>query len=206
MNKKQDQPLRIGLTGGIASGKSTIANQFADLGVPVIDADQIARQVVEPGEPGLASIVDEFGPELLESDGRLNRQALRSLVFSDPNKRLILENILHPLIGDSMLVAAHQASGPYQIWEVPLLLETGFDQLVNRVLVADIPASMQRERLSARDLETSEQIERILEAQMNREDRLKAADDVIDNSGSEAKTRAQVEKLHAHYLKLSEIA
>lgn len=201
---QHSQQFRVGLTGGIASGKSTIARHFASLGVDVIDADAIARQVVEPGEAGLAAIVDEFSESVLDADGRLDRQQLRDAVFGDDEKRRTLEGILHPLIGDRMLVAAHAATSPYQIWEVPLLLETGFDQLVNRVLVIDVPVELQRKRLSERDKETPEQIQRILDAQISRDERLRAADDIIDNSGTEAESRAQVQKLHAQYLKLAE--
>ncbi|MAF84492.1 MAG: dephospho-CoA kinase [Gammaproteobacteria bacterium] len=202
-DKPRSNELRIGLTGGIASGKSTVAAMFAEYGVPIIDTDVIARQVVEPGQPGLAAVTDRFGTDLLTRDGYLDRHRLRNLVFTDEDQRHALEAILHPLIRTRTLELANQAGGPYQVLVVPLLVETNFDALVDRVLVTDCPESLQRTRLLARDDETPERIEQILAAQVDRRERLAAADDVIDNAGTPAQTRAQVAALHALYLQLA---
>lgn len=203
MSRDSDRPLRIGLTGGIASGKSLVAECFAELGVPVIDTDQIARDVTEPGQPALAEIRARFGAGIIGPDGRLNRRGMRTLVFADASRRSELEAILHPLIRQETLVRASRAGGPYQVLVVPLLVETGFDALTNRVLVVDCPEELQRTRLLARDAEDPDQVERILAAQVSRERRLAAADDVVDNSGSSDATRAQVAALHGQYLALA---
>lgn len=194
--------LRIGLTGGIASGKTLVAGMFARLGIPVIDTDEIARQVVTRGQPALAQITAEFGQQVLASDGALDRARLREIVFSDESRRHRLEAILHPRIRDEALRASASAGGPYQVMVVPLLIESGFEQLVDRVLVVDAPESQQRQRLLLRDAETPEQVERIMGAQLTRERRLEAADDVIDNSGTPEATLRQVEILHAKYLSI----
>jgi dephospho-CoA kinase len=195
--------LRIGLTGGIASGKSFVAAVFTELAVPVIDTDVIARDVVAPGQPGLEAVTREFGPGILTSAGELDRAALRRQVFADDAERHRLEAILHPLIRDRTLAASANAGGPYQVLVVPLLFETGFRQLVDRILVVDCPESMQRERLVSRDSEDPERVERIMSAQLGRQERLSGADDIIDNSGPGAQTRGQVEKLHREYLRLA---
>lgn len=194
---------RIGLTGGIASGKSLVAAEFAALGVPVIDTDVVARQVVEPGEPALARIVERFGAQMLTEDGQLDRRQLRNHVFADAAERAALEGILHPVIRERSLAAAREADGAYQLLVVPLLIETEFRRLVNRVLVVDCPESTQLERLVARDGEDPEQATRMIDAQVPREKRLAAADDVIDNGGSRSATRRQVARLHALYLELA---
>ena len=195
--------LRIGLTGGIASGKSTVANQFAELGIPVIDTDLVARQIVEPGTAALRQIVDTFGQDVLQASGRLDRSRLRALVFRDATKRHELEAILHPRIKEQTLEAAATAGGPYQILVVPLLVETDFRQLVDRVLVVDCPESMQRDRLMTRDGESPDQAERIIATQISRDSRLEAADDVIHNDGEPDATLAQVLTFHNHYLALA---
>jgi dephospho-CoA kinase len=195
--------LRIGLTGGIASGKTTVAALFAELGVPVIDTDTIAREVVSPGQPALAEIVETFGTEVLGTGGQLDRSALRRLIFADTARRRQLEAILHPRIRAETLARADACRGPYHVIVVPLLLETGFASLVDRVLVVDCPESTQRARLAERDHESAEQIERIIGSQIARDARLQAADDVIDNAGSLTDTRRQVEALHRSYLDLA---
>jgi len=194
---------RVGLTGGIASGKTMIANLFVELGVPVIDTDEIARQVVEPGRPGLAGIVTEFGPHVLTPNGHLDRSRLRKLAFADADRRRRLEAILHPLIRERTLETAASTGGPYQLIVVPLLVETGFRQLVDRVLVVDCPEFMQRQRLLDRDTEDPEQVQRMIAAQISREARLSAADDVLDNSGTPDQAREQVAILHRKYLELA---
>jgi len=198
--KPRNRELSIGLTGGIASGKSTVADMFAQLGIPVIDTDIVARQVVEPGQPGLDAIIDRFGPDLLTRDGHLDRRRLRRLVFDDTNQRQTLEAILHPLIRTRTMELANEASGPYRVLVVPLLVETGFGDLADRVLVVDCPEKQQRSRLLERDDESPGRIKRILAAQAGRQERLAAADDVVDNTGTLEQTRAQVARLHAQYL------
>jgi dephospho-CoA kinase len=194
---------RVGLTGGIASGKSLVAGLFADLGVPVIDTDQVAREVVEPGQPALAAIVERFGPDILQPDGRLDRRRLRELIFTDDVERAALEAILHPVIRARSLEQAQSAGGSYQLLVVPLLVETDFTALVDRVLVVDCPEPLQLERLLARDAENPRQAARMIAAQLPRSERLKVADDIIDNSGDIANTRHQVEKLHRRYLAIA---
>lgn len=198
-----DEILRIGLTGGIASGKSVVSDMFAKLGVPVIDTDRIARQVVEPGRPALAEIVEEFGEDILGPDGTLDRRALRERVFADDGGRQRLEAITHPRIRDETLRRMHNAGGPYQIIVVPLLVESGFGALVDRVLVVDCPPEVQRERLMARDTETAETAAAMMRTQTDRDTRLEAADDVIENDGSLEETRRHVEHLHRRYLALA---
>lgn len=195
--------LRIGLTGGIASGKSLVADCFAELGVPVIDTDRIAREIVAPGRPALDEIRRTFGAEIIAADGSLDRRKLRGLIFTDDARRAQLERILHPRIRRETLARAGSAGGPYQLLVVPLLVESGFAEIADRVLVVDCPVEMQKARLVSRDGEDPAQAERILAAQISREQRLAAADDVIDNSGSVETTRAQVAKLHKRYLTLA---
>jgi len=194
---------RIGLTGGIATGKSAVASMFGDLGVPVIDSDQIAREVVQPGQPALGDIVAAFGPEALDARGELDRERLRAIVFADDELRQQLETILHPRIRAVMLEATHRIGGPYQLLVVPLLVEVGFQSQVDRVLVVDCPAKIQRERLAARDGKTDDRGELIIRAQTDRKVRLAAAADIISNAGSLAATRQQVETLHNTYINLA---
>jgi len=198
-----DQSLRIALTGGIASGKSRVADLFAELGVPVIDTDLIARQVVEPGQPALAEVVGTFGPGVLDVDGRLDRRRLRELIFSDATARQRLEAILHPAIRTEMERQSSAAGGPYQLLVIPLLTEGGRRDHVDRVLVVDAPESLQIERLMNRDSVTREQALASLAAQATREARLAIADDVISNAGSAAELRDKVVALHEQYLHLA---
>lgn len=198
--------LTIGLTGGIASGKSTVAKLFEALGVPVIDTDAIAREVVEPGEPGLDAVRDAFGAEILTPDGRLDRRKLREIVFADEAKRRRLESILHPLIRQRTLARlAALRDVPYAIVVVPLLVETNFGALVDRVLVVDVPVEAQLERLTARDGIDRAAAEAMIAAQASREARLARADDVIDNSGDLAATREEVERLHRRYVEIATV-
>ena len=192
--------MRIGLTGGIASGKTLVADMFAALGIPIIDTDEIARQVVARGQPALTEIVAEFGAGILTTGGELDRTSLRRIVFQDGPRRRRLEAIVHPRIREMTLHSSEAAGGPYQVLVVPLLIETGFQQLVDRILVVDCPESTQRARLLARDNETPEQVESMMGAQLSRARRLEAAHDVIDNSGTPDATRRQVETLHQKYL------
>ena len=194
-DKDSIQALRIGLTGGIASGKSTVAEMFADLGVPIIDTDIIAREVVRQGEPALEEIRERFGEQVINSSGNLDRTALRNLIFSDTDARLALETILHPRIGAETRRQSAAATGPYQLIVVPLLIGSQLMQFVDRVLVVDCDEDTQIQRLIARDAETIEQAQRMLSAQASREERLAAADDVIRNDQGLAATRTQVVEL-----------
>jgi dephospho-CoA kinase len=195
--------LRIGLTGGIASGKSSVAQRFAELGVPVIDADESARIVVAPGSPGLAEVMRKFGENLLTPDGALDRRSLRNLIFSDPGRRGELEAILHPLIRADMEHRASVASGPYLVMAIPLLIESGGRERVDRVLVVDADEEVQLKRLMQRDGGTMEQAKAILAAQTSRAARLQVADDVLPNVGSLAELRHSVDQLHQRYLDLA---
>ena len=194
---------RVGLTGGIASGKSTAAQFFAAFGVPILDSDQIARDVVEPGQPPLERLVARFGASILTPDGHLDRPALRDIVFSDPRARADLEALTHPAIGAAMEARSAGAGGPYQILIIPLLVEKNLGSHVDRVLVVDCDEALQLRRLHERDGSTPEQARAILDAQAPRAERLRAADDVISNDADVGSVQEQVAALHARYLKLA---
>ncbi|HWW30954.1 MAG TPA: dephospho-CoA kinase [Steroidobacteraceae bacterium] len=196
--------LRIGLTGGIASGKSTVAQRFLDLGVPVIDADEAARAVVAPGTPGLAKVIQRFGAPLLATNGELDRRALRDLIFSDPGARRDLEAILHPFIRANMEDRAETAVGPYIVMVIPLLVEGGSSDRVDRILVVDVDEAVQLQRVMARDGCSLEQARAILASQASRGARLAAADDVLLNAGTVTDLRQSVNRLHERYLALAE--
>ena len=195
--------LRIGLTGGIASGKTTVAKRFRELGVPVIDADDAARAVVEPGEPGLAQVIERFGAEMLDRDGRLDRRALRARVFADPKSRRQLESILHPLIRAHMEQRLGMVNTPYAVLEIPLLVEVGNHGRVDRILVVDVAEELQVTRVTTRDGSSPAQARSILAAQTSRSSRLAAADDVVVNEGTLADLREKVDTLHDSYLRLA---
>lgn len=195
--------LKIGLTGGIGSGKTAAADHFAELGITVVDTDLIARELVEPGQPALAEIAAAFGPGVLDAGGRLNRPALRQRVFRDENARSRLEAILHPRIRETMLQRGAAASTPYVIFVIPLLFETGQQTLVDRTLVIDVPEDLQRERVTLRDGLKREAVDAILAAQVAREARLNLADDVIRNDATVADLRRAVEERHQHYLAIA---
>ena len=197
------RPLRIGLTGGIASGKTTVANFFADLGVPVIDTDVIARDVVTMGAPALARIRDAFGDKVFSDDGNLDRQAMRNLIFSDDDKRRQLERILHPRIREAVVIQAEGVTDPYTIIVVPLLVESPMKAFIDRVLVVDSSEEVQLSRLKQRDAENEEQARRMIAAQACRDERLAIADDVLLNEAGLDETRTKVEALHQKYLELS---
>ena len=194
---------RVGLTGGIASGKSTAAKFFGALGVPILDSDQVAREVVEPGQPPLERLVERFGRGILTPDGHLDRPALRNIVFSDPRARADLENLTHPAIGAALEARSASAGGPYQILVIPLLVEKNLGAHVDRVLVVDCDEELQIRRLHARDGSTRSQAQAILDAQVSRSARLKAANDVIRNDADMSAVQAQVGALHARYLELA---
>ena len=197
--------LRIGLTGGIASGKSTVTQRFAELGVPVIDADVSARNVVERGKPGLEQVVRRFGPGVLDAHGNLDRPALRALIFNDSGSRQALDAILHPLIRADMEQQAATATGPYLVMAIPLLIESGRPHdRVDRVLVVDVDEALQLQRVQARDGCSETHARAILASQASREARLAAADDVLRNSGSVADLRQAVDRLHEKFLHLAQ--
>jgi dephospho-CoA kinase len=206
MSQSPPRPLRIGLTGGIASGKTLVSRQFATLGVPVIDTDELAREVVAPGSDGLTAIRARFGDGVLAADGTLDRRALRALVFADPDARRDLETITHPRIRALVEARSAAAGGAYQVIVIPLLVESGRRTTVDRVLVVDCPESLQLERLLRRDGGSREQAEAILAAQATRAQRLAVADDVITNTGDPAAVEAAVAALHRRYLELSAAA
>jgi dephospho-CoA kinase len=197
------RPYRVGLTGGIASGKSTAAKFFGALGVPILDSDQIARDVVEPGQPPLERLIERFGQKILTPDGHLDRPALRDIVFSDPKARADLEALTHPAIGAAMEARSAAAGGPYQILVIPLLVEKNLASHVDRVLVVDCEEELQIRRLRNRDGSTSAQVEAILKAQAPRAARLKAANDIIHNDTNMSAVRDQVAALHARYLEFA---
>lgn len=196
-------PPRIGLTGGIASGKTTVANLFAALGATVIDTDVIAREVVAPGQPALEEIAAAFGDRVLQADGSLDRSALRSRIFASEEDRETLEAITHPRIRAEALRQADAAGGPYQLIVVPLLVQSPLRGSVDRVLVVDCPEEVQIERLVARDGESEDGARRILAAQSSRSERLAIADDVITNDGGLDNLREQVAALHEIYRSLA---
>jgi dephospho-CoA kinase len=191
---------RIALTGGVASGKSTVARLFQALGAKLIDTDQVSREVVAPGTPALALLVEEFGPGILQQDGTLDRAQLRGIVFADPKARAGLEAITHPAIRERVAQISASHGGPYQIIAVPLLVETGTQDNYDRVLVVDCDPEVQVRRLMLRDGLTEEQARRILQAQATRPARLAAADDVLLNDSGTAALAPQIQALHRGYL------
>ncbi|MGE6384707.1 dephospho-CoA kinase [Pseudomonas sp. NPDC078416] len=202
MTSPASKPWILGLTGGIGSGKSAAAQCFVDLGVHLVDADHAARWVVEPGRPALAQIAEHFGASVLQADGTLNRSALRELIFKDPQQRVWLESLLHPLIREEIRQYLARAESAYAILVSPLLLETSQHQMVQRVLVIDVPESVQIERTVLRDKTNEEQVRAILKAQASRDERLSRADDVIVNDRDPAWLKSEVERLHHFYLTL----
>lgn len=195
--------LKIGLTGGIGSGKSTVAHYFSDYGVPVIDTDQLARELVLPGSPTLQLIVDTLGGWVLDEQGGLDREALRDRVFREPAMRKELEGILHPAIAAELLQRLSRLQSPYCVIVIPLLLESGWQRYVDQILVVDLPEKLQIERATRRDNSDKGSIARIMASQCDRAERLAAADDVIDNSHGADTLPSQVERLHDKYLELA---
>lgn len=196
------KPWVLGLTGGIGSGKSAVAEEFGRLGVHWVDADHAARWVVEPGRPALGLIAERFGETVLAADGSLDRAVLRDLVFRDPDQRKWLEQLLHPLIRQEVAEHLARAGSPYAIMVSPLLVESGQYRQVDRVLVVDVPEALQLERAARRDQSSETQIRAILEAQASREERLRHADDVLINDRDLAWLKSEVERLHNFYLTL----
>ncbi|MCT8127273.1 dephospho-CoA kinase [Alishewanella sp. BS5-314] len=196
--------LLIGLTGGIGSGKSTVAEAFRELGADYVDADQVARQVVAPGSACLQRIVEHFGPQILNSDASLNRPLLRQLIFSDAAEKLWLEQLLHPAIREQLFQQLKQLTTPYALLVAPLLLENQLDQFTDRVLVVDISEQTQLSRTMTRDQNSAEQVKAIMASQLSRSARLARADDLLDNNGNLAQLIEQIQHLHEKYLELSQ--
>ncbi len=193
----------IGLTGGIGSGKSTVANCFSQLGIDIVNADEAARHVVEKGSPALSKIATHFGSKARLEDGTLNRAFLRKEIFEHPDKRQWLEELLHPLIKTWIQEALENSSSSYTILESPLLLETNQHTLADRILVVDVSEEIQISRAMQRDGNNNQQIEAIIDTQISREERIKRADDIIDNSGSSESLPEKVQALHQTYLQLA---
>ena len=197
--------LCVGVTGGIASGKSSVARAFAAHGIPWVDADDVAREVVEPGEPALEEIAARFGPRVLDDDGRLDRRALREIVFQDADERRWLESVTHPRIRERLVARlAEMAAGPapYHLLVSPLLFESGQAALTDRTLVIDVPEALQIERTAARDGVDEAQARAIVAAQMPRRERLARGDDILDNGGDLAALTQRVAELDRYYRQL----
>jgi dephospho-CoA kinase len=191
----------IGVTGGIGSGKSTVARLFGELGIGWVDADDVARDIVAPGEPALDAIIERFGPEVMHEDGTLHRAALRDIVFEDANQRVWLESITHPRIRERLVehLTRLGAHSPYVLLVSPLLFESGQDALVDRTLVVDVSEAEQIARTLAQDHVSEQQVRAILAAQLPRDERCARADDIIDNSRGRDDTRRQVLALDRQY-------
>jgi dephospho-CoA kinase len=200
---KDKLPYTVALTGGIASGKTLISDEFAKLGVLVIDTDLIAHEIVEPGQPALQEIKETFGSGIIDAHGRLKRSELRALIFSDPEARKKLESILHPRIRQEVGKAIAKVSSAYCILVIPLLAEKGAYPYIDRILVVDVGPETQISRLMARDKSSRKKAEQALASQAGREQRLKIADDILDNSGSPEQARREVAQLNLKYLQLA---
>ncbi len=198
----------VGLTGGIGSGKSAAAKLFSELGVSIVNADQIARDIVEPGSAALDAITEHFGSDILLDDGALDRAQLRQKIFANPNERQWLEQLTHPLIGtaifDFLNAKRNDNEAPYRILESPLLMETSQQQLAQRLLLIDVPEAVQIARTMARDNNTEEQVRAIIEAQMSREEKRSRADDIIENTGTLEQLQQRVSALHEKYCQLAQ--
>ena len=194
----------LGLTGGIGSGKTAASNFFASLGILVVDADIVAREIVEPGKPAWQAIKDRYGEDVLLEDGTLNRAWLRQKVFAEPDERKWLESQTHPRIRDEIISQLAAATSPYAVLASPLLFESRQNELADRTLVIDVPEETQVERASHRDSNQAEQIRRIIAAQMPRQERLDRADDSVDNIGSLEDLHQHLRPLHQMYLQLAE--
>ncbi len=195
-------PLRVGLTGGIGSGKSTVKNFFDELGAPTIDADEISHKITKPGQAAFDEVVRLFGAESLDETGNLDRRRLRELVFSEPALKQKLEAIIHPRVRAQIQEFIHQTDYPYCVICIPLLLETGSQSKVDRVLVVDTPEELQVERVGLRDQADERQTKRIIQSQFGRAQRLRAAHDIIVNDGNINDLKTQVKSLHDRYMNI----
>lgn len=194
----------VGLTGGIGSGKTAVSDRLKALGIDIVDADVVARQVVEPRTQALLQIQGHFGDDILQPDGQLDRARLRSLIFSNPEEKAWLEKLLHPLIAAEVLRQLEQARSPYVLFVSPLLIEAGQTTFCNRVLVVDAPEASQLDRTTIRDNNSAEQVKSIMDTQLSRQQRLESATDVIDNSDSLQQLDQAVTALHHKFLALAE--
>ncbi len=192
---------KVGLTGGIGSGKSVVADLFKQLSVPVIDADVIAHALVAPKQIALQRIIDVFGVEVLTATGELNRAILREIIFNDPVKKTLLEQIMHPLIYAEIDAQVSTLQAPYVMIAIPLLIETKMQSFVQHILVVDCPVALQIQRVKSRDKLNDSQIMAIINSQVSRAERLSQADSIIDNTQSLAGLEQQVHRLHAKFLK-----
>ena len=195
--------LKIGLTGGIGSGKSTVANLFSQHGTPIIDMDEIAREVVLPGKPAMQEIREYFGDDICDEKGILDRKKLRAIIFNDEDKRQHLENIVHPRIRQRVVEKLKPLNSPYCIIVIPLLFETGLQDTVDRILVVDVSVEEQITRTTQRDNLDEDYAMKIIASQVDRQTRLDNADDIIDNSGDITELESRIEKLHQKYLELA---
>lgn len=198
-----NRPMRVGLTGGIGSGKSTVKDCFVELGVPAIDADEISHRITGPGQEALKEVVARFGAESLDESGNLNRQYLRQLIFAEPAMKNALEAIVHPRVRKEIQAFINKVTYPYCVICIPLLLETGGQSSMDRVLVVDVPEEIQVARVTRRDDTDEEQTRNIIKAQASRSERLRAAHDIIVNDGTIDDLKIQVGKLHDKYIGLS---
>lgn len=196
--------LPVGLTGGIASGKSTVARHFEAKGVPVLDADAVARDVVLPGTPGLQAIVERFGEQVLDADGALDRAAMRQQVFADASARKDLEAIIHPAVRHAMAHWLAKQTSAYALLMIPLLVESGLTTMIDQLVVVDVPADVQKQRLLTRDGIDASLADSMIAAQATREQRLAAADHVIDNSGTVDELAPQIDSVHQALLATAE--
>ena len=206
MNTSTAQPIKnwvLGLTGGIGCGKSAVSAMFEQLGITVVDADIIARQVVAPNSAGLAAISEHFGTTVLNPDGSLNRAKLREIIFADNAQKTWLNNLLHPLIREKTLNDLSTANSAYVVLVAPLLFENGLEQYCDSTLIIDVPVAVQLERTIARDNINEQQALSIIAAQMSREDKLHRADDVVDNNQPLALVAIVIQQLHTQYLTLA---
>ncbi len=194
----------LGLTGGIGAGKTLVSNHFASLGIEIVDADVIARDVVAIGSDGLNAIVKHFGNAILLDDGSLNRAKLRDIIFADPEQKNWLNNLLHPLIRQNITAQLNAATSPYVVLSAPLLFENKLDELCNHTLLVDVPVEVQLERTAARDSVSTEQVKSIIAAQMSRDDKLKKAASILDNHREINVVLADVEVLHQSFLQQAE--
>lgn len=195
---------RVGVTGGIGSGKSALTERLKALGIDIVDADRVAREIVEPGTAALSAITDRYGAQILQADGSLDRPALRQIVFTDSEERDWLETLTHPLIGHRIVEQLAAATSPYVVLASPLLLEGSQHELVEHVVVVDVPESVQLRRASARDNNPEALVKQIMAAQLPREERLARADTIVDNSGTLEDLDEQARQLHHELLELSD--
>lgn len=204
LNNKQSK-LLIGLTGGIGSGKTAASDLFAKLGITVVDADVLARKALEIGSPLLSEVFNHLGKHLKLDDGNLDRAALRSIIFNDSTAKTWLEKLIHPWVKQEVANALNKATSAYTLLSSPLLIESGQVELVDRILVVDLPETLQVNRTTSRDNNSPDLVKKIIDQQINRRDRLSLADDLIDNSGDLNHLQKQVNSLHAKYLELAQI-